>query len=588
MSRAAAGERGGELPSVEEEARGFRRLQWRIVRTILGQTLSSARFRAAVLLGLSAVLWLVLFAAVREGFGFLKTTIAHPTYEHVIHGLFSTFFLWLMAMLLFSSSLILYGSLFRSREVAMLLTLPVRTERIFLHKFQEALVLSTWGFLLLGSPMLLAYGMAAGAPWYYYAMLLPLMLAFVYIPVVLGALLCLEVMRRVPGGRKLVVVLGVLFLLGTMVWFVGGLLARPASELLTTQWFHDMLGRLELTEQRLLPNWWLSSALLESAGGAWSEGVLFLTLLVANALFFRQAAVWAAARLYRRAYSRACGAGGGRRRAWLAGVDSAVAAAVPLLPRSVRLMLAKDLRLFRRDPVQWSQFVIVLALLGLYSINVHPLQTAISYVGWVSMVSFTNLCVMGLLMATFTTRFIFPMISLEGRRLWFLGLLPLRRETVLWSKFLFSVGSLWLPSAILVFLSDWTLRVPSWMCANHQVACGVLVVGLSGMAVGLGARLPSLREPSPSRIAAGFGGTLNLVLGTLYILVVAGLMALPCHFQFVAQAARPEVPLGDFSAWARVLRWWLLGGTSASILLGVAVTAAVLRMGFRAFRRLEC
>ena len=40
------------------------------------------------------------------------------------------------------------------------------------------------------------------------------------------------------------------------------------------------------------------------------------------------------------------------------------------------------------------------------------------------MVSFLNLSVVGLLLSTFTTRFIFPMISLEGRRFWILGLLP--------------------------------------------------------------------------------------------------------------------------------------------------------------------
>ena len=44
-----------------------------------------------------------------------------------------------------------------------------------LHKFQEAIVFSSWGFLLLGSPMLVAYGLQAGAPWYYFALLLPFM-----------------------------------------------------------------------------------------------------------------------------------------------------------------------------------------------------------------------------------------------------------------------------------------------------------------------------------------------------------------------------------------------------------------------------
>jgi ABC-2 type transport system permease protein len=587
MSHRAAGQCDGPLPSVEDEARGFRRLEERVLRTAVRQTFASARLRLSLLLGLSALLWAGLFAVVREGFTFLRTTIAHPMYGQVVHALFSTFFLWLLLMLLFSSSLILYGSLFRAREIAMLLTLPVRAERIFLHKFRQAVVLSSWGFLLLGSPMLLAYGIVAGAPWYYYAALVPLMSAFVVIPVAAGAVLCLELMYRAPTLRRLLVVLAAAGLVAAMTWFVGGLLTRPESDLLTTRWFRDMLGRLELTEQRLLPSWWLSSALREMSEDTWSEGVLFLTLLIANALFCREVAIWLAARLYRRAYSRAWSTGGGPRRKWFAWLDAALAGPLALLSRPVRLMLVKDLRLFRRDPTQWSQFLILFALLGLYSINVHPFQAAINYARWVSMVSFMNLCVVGLLMATFTTRFIFPMISLEGRRLWFLGMLPLRRDTVLWSKFLFSVGSLWLPCGLLILASDWTLRVSPWIHGNHQLACGILVLGLSGIAVGLGARLPNLREPSPARIAAGFGGTLNLVLGTLYILAVAALMALPCHFQSVAPTAGSAALPGNPSPLDPWLRFWLVGGTLASLLLGAVATAVPLRMGFRAFRRLE-
>ncbi len=120
--------------------------------------------------------------------------------------MFGTFFAALMLMLVFSSGMILYGSLFRSREIAFLLTIPARTERVFLHKFQEAVVLSSWGFVLLGSPMLLAYGIVADAPWYYYALLLPFVVAFIYIPVAVGAIICLWVVRRIPDNRLAVLV----------------------------------------------------------------------------------------------------------------------------------------------------------------------------------------------------------------------------------------------------------------------------------------------------------------------------------------------------------------------------------------------
>ncbi len=94
------------------------------------------------------------------------------------------------------------------------------------------------------------------------------------------------------------------------------------------------------------------------------------------------------------------------------------------LPTAVRLMMVKDLRLFRRDPLQWSQILIFAGFLVVYFFNIRRFtyESPSDYIGWVNMVSFLNLSVVGLLLSTFTTRFVFPMISLEGRRFWILGL----------------------------------------------------------------------------------------------------------------------------------------------------------------------
>ena len=115
------------------------------------------------------------------------------------------------------------------------------------------------------------------------------------------------------------------------------------------------------------------------------------------------------------------------------------------------------------------------------------------------MVSFLNLAVVGLLLSTFTTRFVYPMISLEGRRFWILGLLGVRRETLLWGKFLFAAGGAIVPCSGLVLLSDLMLRVSPLILFSHQLTCLVFCLGLAGIAVGLGAWLPNLREESPSR-----------------------------------------------------------------------------------------
>ena len=53
-------------------------------------------------------------------------------------------------------------------------------------------------------------------------------------------------------------------------------------------------------------------------------------------------------------------------------------------------------------------------------------------------VSLTNLTATSILLCAYTGRFIYPMLSLEGRKFWILGLLPLKRDRLLWGKFTFS------------------------------------------------------------------------------------------------------------------------------------------------------
>ena len=104
------------------------------------------------------------------------------------------------------------------------------------------------------------------------------------------------------------------------------------------------------------------------------------------------------------------------------------------------------------------------------------------------------------------------------------------------------------------------------------------------------ARLPNLREASPSKIAAGFGGTLNLVLSAGFILATVLATAVPAYFWLDRRSGQGNLPL-DVQAISA--SYWLgsgeavILGLAATVIIGVATTVASLRCGFRAFRSLE-
>ncbi len=574
--------------SPEDEARAFARMRRRIIVALLRQLFAHSRFRISLIVVLTTLLWGGMFWMFDNGFSFLQSAFVYPeTYAMAVGGLFSAFFFALMLMLAFSAGVILYGSLFRSREIAFLLTTPARTGRIFLHKFHEAILLSSWGFVLLGSPALLAYGVVVAAPWYYYALLPPFVVAFIYIPVAIGAILCMFVVRYLPDRLMTILIGAGVLLLAVGVWTGWRVLTSPKNDLLTPSWFQEILGRMQVSDQRLLPSWWLSTGLLATAGGVWSDCLLFLSLMISNALFFRQLTLWTADRLYRPAYSSMFGKARRHKRPRAMRFDRLLSCLMGSLPATVRLMTIKDLRLFRRDPLQWSQILIFVGFLVLYFLYIPSFSYTTTAVSYVNMVSFLNLAVVGLLLSTFTTRFVFPMISLEGRRFWILGQLGVRRETLLWGKFLFAACGAIIPCSGLVLLSDLMLRVPPLILFSHQLTCLVFCLGLAGLAVGLGAWLPNLREESPSRIAAGFGGTLTLVSSTLFVLFVVLMTALPTHSFLAAQTLSST---GDIMGRMHLhswFLWWWIAGTAASLLLGAAATFLPLRVGFRAFRQME-
>ena len=112
--------------------------------------------------------------------------------------------------------------------------------------------------------------------------------------------------------------------------------------------------------------------------------------------------------------------------------------------------------------------------------------------------------------------------------------------------------------------------------ARLQLAvCLGICVGLSGLAVGLGARFPVFGQRNPARIASGFGGTFNLIASMLFVSAEMAGLAFTTLVRFGAHLpAAEEIRVG----------WWLV---PVLVLLGFIVAAVSLWIGMRHFERLE-
>ena len=572
-----------KLAPRERVGTAFRMLRWRLMANGLRLLVAGSRLRAAMVVACSAIFWAGLFFLFFYGFQFLKSFI-HTLAGEFVEFIFGMFFLSLLVMLIFSAGIILYTGLYQSREASYLLTTPASTDQIFAYKYFEAIAYSSWAFLLLGSPMMVSFGIVEDAPWPFYLIFPVFFLAFVLIPGSLGAIAALVVAAFLPRRRKTVFGIGLGVLAVALVAFAMRLRGTP-GELLTADWLTGLLGRLEFSRHPLWPSRWMSAGLVASVRGDWSTAFFYLGVIAAHAGVAYLLAAVVARDLYRLGHGRVQGGRNSRRRSGWYGLDAAFHRVFFFIPNQIRLLILKDVRTFRRDPAQWSQFLIFFGLLAFYFVNIRRLSYDVEKPYWRNLISFLNLSVTALILSTFTSRFIFPLLSLEGRNFWVLGLLPLRRESILWGKFAFSAGISLVATEILVVLSDLMLRMGPAMIFLHMGMVAILCFGLSGISVGLGARLPNLKEDDPSKIAAGFGGTLNLLVSLVFIFAIVTSLAVPCHLYFAGLDSSPDV--GGTSLSETQFRFWLVAAIVVSLLVGIVGTVLPLRIGIKAFQRME-
>ena len=139
---------------------------------------------------------------------------------------------------------------------------------------------SSWGFLLLGSPMMVAYGITVGARSPFYLVFLAFLVAFVMIPGSLGAIggdpAGATTCRRRPKT-------GLAVLLGLDRDRRRGpgrsACCGPPARRSSRDWLDALLGRLAFSQHPLLPSRWMSKGLIGAARGDWTVGLFYLMVI---------------------------------------------------------------------------------------------------------------------------------------------------------------------------------------------------------------------------------------------------------------------------------------------------------------------
>ncbi|HTS19171.1 MAG TPA: hypothetical protein VMP11_16465 [Verrucomicrobiae bacterium] len=486
----------------------------------------------------------------------------------VLDRMLYLFFAFLFLMLMFSNMIIGYSTLFKSQETQWMLTLPVRSTDVFRWKLLETTLLASWAFLFLSAPLMAAYGNARHVSPSFYLKVFLLFIPFTVIPAALGLIAILVVTRYLHRRIFKWAIFGVSLVgITAGVTFLKPMQAEQLEQAQMVASLTHLLRNSNLTLQPMLPSYWVAKSMI-SWGEGWSEqGMFYFLVLLSNAMMATLVCVTLSRRLFYEGWSRNHTQGEFQLGVPL--LDKPIYLPRPALadrlvnlwPRmnpATRALVIKDIRVFWRDTSQWSQFVIFFGLLGLYVLNLRSVAYDWNNEYWASFVCFLNLGASSMTLATLTTRFAFPQFSLEGRRLWIVGMVPNGLKLVLLEKFWLSSITSAAITLCLMITSSWMLRIPGWLTLLFASTVIVMSFALCGIAVGIGALFPNFRSGStanrrddnPARIVSGFGGTFCFILSLVYIILVIGSEVLPMYASF---AANGFVDRGQ--PWGLVLSW---------------------------------
>lgn len=561
----------------------FRTILWSKSR-ISAHNLAAIRHESKLKIGVVSIagilLWFAILVAFLQGFLFLQTFEPNVDPEALSIGdvlmsrLLSVFALALFFMLIFSNVLIAYSTMYRAREVQYLLQAPVGLRTFFLSRFIECVSFSSWASAFLGSPLIIAYGITTDAHWAYYVAGVIFYVPFVTVPAAIGAFITMVLVRVFPGLPRLV-----LFLLA------GGVLVAlfaylrqvfSAARLTDDSFLNIVLQTSAQTQSPFMPSYWAAQGVLYAAEANFAESSFLFLLLLANAMFFTLIAAEAATHLFMPGFSAIMGSDQNRARPLGRGILGRLDGWLRFLRDPMRPLVVKDIRLFWRDTTQWTQFVIFFGIMAVYIANLGNRNMTIHSEAYRSWIAGLNSASCSLILASLTSRFIYPLISLEGFRFWILGLAPVTRKQLMWQKFWLSVAMTSPFTIGLVVLSCFMLEVGPIRFAVAVYSICLANLTLAGLAVGLGSIYPNFEEDNPARIVSGMGGTLNFLLSVGYIALLVGTQMVILQWQALAKYTSTEM-------------FWvtLIGILIFNTVLSIAGMLVPMRLGLRNLMRVE-
>ena len=510
---------------------------------------------------------------------FLSVPEFGPILTYKLLGMvFITFF----SILLFSNVVTSLSTFFLAQDLERVVAAPVPVRNLFHARFAETVFESSWMMLLFAAPAFLAYGVVHDTGPGFYLMTLATLPPFLLIPAAIGVMLTTLLVNIFPARRTkdillllAVVAVALLYLLFRMV--------RP-ERLVNPEGFADFsafLKAMETPEWNFLPSTWATEILFPMLGLRDGNPYFYYALLLSTAAVAVMACETVVARGFATGWTNAQ-EGRQTRKVLKPLWERFLALATAPFSSITRVLVEKEIKTFFRDTSQWSQLILLGALIVVYVYNfsVLPIQgSAVMTFYFKNIIAFVNLALAAFVTASVAVRFVYPSISLEGRAFWAVRTAPVSARQLWWAKFWTGITPLLLLGEILVIATNSFLQVSPFMMGLSTITLFAMAFPIVALALAVGISYPNFAAENAAKVASGMGALVYMILCMSFIAAVVVLEAGPVYLVFSNRFAGTAL---SSSAWLGVIVSF-----TAVLALMITVFAVSVQQGIQRLGELE-
>ncbi|HJX01865.1 MAG TPA: hypothetical protein VJ348_01670, partial [Candidatus Humimicrobiaceae bacterium] len=160
-------------------------------------------------------------------YGRLDTGLANAIFDIAFDYIFLVIFIFILFTGVATSLYILYSS----RDLELLLSLPIKYRTVFIYKYIEALIANSYLFFMVIVPVLISFGITSKLPLAYYPSMIIVFIAVVSIPTSLGVLIGMAAVRLINPNRAKEILAFIGGLFGLLIWLSIQLITRYGENL---------------------------------------------------------------------------------------------------------------------------------------------------------------------------------------------------------------------------------------------------------------------------------------------------------------------------------------------------------------------